>query len=148
MQTENENKVIVFDLDGTLANDNHRNHWLQMRPKRWTEYFKECHKDLPNTQVIKICNQLYRLGYWVVILTGRSDEVKYQTEKWLMQNNVHHSELIMRPEGLWIEDIEFKKDAIASYMHRIQWAFDDRNRSVKMWRELGITCFQVAEGDF
>jgi hypothetical protein len=26
--------------------------------------------------------------------------------------------------------------------------FDDRNQVVKMWRERGIVCAQVAEGDF
>lgn len=25
---------------------------------------------------------------------------------------------------------------------------DDRNKVVKMWRELGLTCLQMAEGDF
>ena len=25
---------------------------------------------------------------------------------------------------------------------------DDRNQVVKMWRENGLTCLQVAEGDF
>ena len=27
-------------------------------------------------------------------------------------------------------------------------AFDDRDQVVKMWRGLGIECFQVREGDF
>jgi hypothetical protein len=27
-------------------------------------------------------------------------------------------------------------------------AFDDRNSVVKMWRDLGIPCAQVADGDF
>jgi len=27
-------------------------------------------------------------------------------------------------------------------------AFEDRSRVVKMWREAGIPCAQVAEGDF
>jgi hypothetical protein len=25
---------------------------------------------------------------------------------------------------------------------------DDRNSVVKLWRDLGLTCLQVAEGDF
>lgn len=31
---------------------------------------------------------------------------------------------------------------------RVEIVFDDRNSVVKMWRLLGLTCFQVAEGDF
>ena len=31
---------------------------------------------------------------------------------------------------------------------RIVGVFDDRQHVVRMWRELGLTVFQVAEGDF
>ena len=31
---------------------------------------------------------------------------------------------------------------------RLICIFDDRNKVVNMWRSLGITCLQVANGDF
>ena len=31
---------------------------------------------------------------------------------------------------------------------RLVAVFDDRTKLVKMWRSLGVACFQVAEGDF
>jgi adenylate cyclase class IV len=30
----------------------------------------------------------------------------------------------------------------------IEFVLDDRNKVVKMWRELGLTCLQVADGNF
>jgi hypothetical protein len=32
--------------------------------------------------------------------------------------------------------------------YHVVGVFDDRMQVVKMWRELGLTVFQVAEGDF
>jgi hypothetical protein len=31
---------------------------------------------------------------------------------------------------------------------RLVAAFDDRDRVVQMWRAAGVTCFQVAPGEF
>jgi hypothetical protein len=31
---------------------------------------------------------------------------------------------------------------------RLVATFDDRDRVVKMWRDAGVTCFQVAPGEF
>jgi hypothetical protein len=30
----------------------------------------------------------------------------------------------------------------------IEYVLDDRNQVVDMWRNMGLTCLQVAEGDF
>ena len=30
----------------------------------------------------------------------------------------------------------------------VAMVFDDRNQVVDMWRKSGLTCFQVADGDF
>ena len=30
----------------------------------------------------------------------------------------------------------------------VKFVIDDRNRVVDMWRQIGLTCFQVEEGDF
>ena len=32
--------------------------------------------------------------------------------------------------------------------YNVLYVFDDRDRVVKMWREKGLTCLQVAEGNF
>lgn len=32
--------------------------------------------------------------------------------------------------------------------HNVRVAVDDRNQVVEMWRRNGVTCFQVADGDF
>ena len=32
--------------------------------------------------------------------------------------------------------------------YNVKFVLDDRNRVVEMWRSLGLTCLQVADGDF
>jgi hypothetical protein len=40
---------------------------------------------------------------------------------------------------MWLDTIGVDKVAMV---------FDDRNQVVDMWRSNGLTCFQVAKGDF
>ena len=57
------------------------------------------------------------------------------TEAWLdLYVGVPYEGLFMRPAG------DNRKDAVG--------VFDDRRQVVRMWRSLGLTVFQVAEGDF
>ena len=48
-------------------------------------------------------------------------------------------------------DDELKKrwlDQLFTNTEDILCVFDDRDKVVKMWRDSGLTCFQVAEGNF
>jgi hypothetical protein len=100
--------------------------------------------------VIIILRNLYP-KFKVYIVSGRSEEVRKETEVWLAQHQVPYHELIMRRRGdntpdnvlklAWVEEGRVPKE-------RILCVFDDRDKVVKMWRKAGIPCFQVAEGDF
>jgi hypothetical protein len=55
----------------------------------------------------------------------------------------------MRPAGDFTPDEELKRRWISEYdLSQVLCIFDDRQKVVDMWRELGLTCFQVAPGDF
>ena len=85
----------IFDLDGTLADLNHRLHFIKNGKKDWDGFFNACDKDKPIQWVINLCNKFND----VIILSGRSDAVREKTEKWLSDNGVRYSELIMRKSG-------------------------------------------------
>ena len=40
----------------------------------------------------------------------------------------------------WLDEMEWKDDVICVY--------DDRQKVVDMWREIGLTCMQVAPGEW
>jgi hypothetical protein len=116
--------------------------------ERWRRFFAECVNDLPNWPVIYALNALQRVGYEIHIFSGRSDEVLNETLDWL-RHKVSYSSLRMRPAGDFTPDEELKRQWIEEYdLSQILCVFDDRKKVVDMWRELGLSCFQVAPGEF
>lgn len=143
--------MYIFDLDGTLANNDHREHFVTGEDKQWDEFFEACDKDKPVMEVIDVARSLYHGGHSIYIFTGRSASVEEKTKKWLEENKVPFDKLVMRPEENYTPDQELKWKMVQDHVgnpDRIQAVFDDRNKVVKMWREKGIKCFHVAEGDF
>jgi hypothetical protein len=57
----------------------------------------------------------------------------------------------MRPRGDSRRDSIVKQEIFSDHIRhrwRITGVFDDRQHVVRMWRSLGLTVFQVAEGDY
>lgn len=152
MNMAEEKKIIVFDLDGTLANIEHRLHFIQGEKKDWDAFYAACINDKPIWPVIDAnwalvaANQIFRGE--IVILTGRSRAVEHETQEWLEYFSIDYDELVMRSPKDYRPDHEFKRQWAEPYKHRIHSVYEDRSRVVQMWRELGVTCFQVANGDY
>lgn len=151
--------LYIFDLDGTLALTDHRQHLLESNERdKWRRFYAACDKDLPNTPVLRILEML-RLGADVWIFSGRSDEVRTKTVEWLCRHTSFNpwqlepgGILTMRAEGDYTADDVLKKQWLDAMLvddrQRLAAVFDDRDRVVKMWRDAGITCLQVAAGEF
>lgn len=83
------------------------------------------------------------------IWSGRDEFVRKETEIWLRRYGIRDLVIRMRPHGDHCPDTELKKrwlDEVGK--ENVLMVFDDRDRLVKMWRNEGITCLQVAEGNF
>ena len=151
------NKIVIFDLDGTLALiDKRRDLSTKDNGKfDWDVFFdpKNIDLDQPNTAVITTAQLFHSQGYKIVIFSGRSKATKDATRVWLDKHNVPFDVLKMRPTSddwhfmkdsdlkqHWLDDLQIKDDVFA--------VFDDRQQVVDMWRQNGLTCFQVADGNF
>lgn len=148
--------LYIFDLDGTLALCDHRRHFVENRANRWDEFYAACVDDTPNHAVIQVMNVLRRNAD-IFVFSGRSDAVREETITWLSRHTelTYHDleyRLWMRKSGDYTADDVLKRkwyDALPTGdSMRLMGAFDDRDRIVAMWRSLGITCFQVAPGNF
>ena len=121
----------------------------------WDIFFdpKNIDLDIPNIPVVTMAQLLKSQGYTIVIFSGRSKRTKDATKDWLKKYDVPYDVLKMRPTGNdwhymadnklkqhWLDDLDIKDDVFA--------VFDDRQQVVDMWRDNGLTCFQVAKGDF
>lgn len=148
--------MIIFDLDGTLANIDHRRHFVENGAKDWDAFFAACDKDLP-TIWCSVLATLWGTGHDVQIWSGRSEVVRGKTEHWLdthiykPRRSVGRPNLRMRPEGDFTPDEQLKRAWLSELIIagvKPSAVFDDRSKVVDMWRDHGIACAQVAPGDF
>lgn len=140
--------AVICDIDGTLAHMNGRS------PYDPTKY----HEDTKDDFVHRLFTLLTSNGETRIIVTGRPEEYREVTEKWLHDNGVTYNHLFMRDpsrvddKGNKINDAVIKREIYENYIkdnYRVICTIDDRNHVVEMWRhELGLVCLQVADGDF
>lgn len=139
----------IFDLDGTLANIEHRVHYVRGGGKKdWKSFFKACSDDLPESPIIHVSRALFDAGWHVEVWSGRSEEVRPQTEEWLHLYGVRYNHLMMRGEGDFRDDVVVKSEWLDRRSVLPDLVFDDRRKVVDMWRSKGVKCCQVEPGDF
>lgn len=130
---------VIVDIDGTVANRAWRG------PFDW----HSVGTDTPNEPV---CDLVRSFADKVIFVSGRDAVCRYATEKWLADINIiGGADLHMRPEGdqrddRIVKEEIYRREILGKY--NVRFVLDDRNKVVRRWRELGLPCFQVAEGDF
>ena len=144
---------VIFDLDGTLFDIEHRVHHAEAG--NWDKFFAECDNDTPIMDTILTLEAMKDAGIDIVFLTGRSEKIRRQTLDMIASCTSIKREdidLSMRAIGDRRRDDIVKMDWFTSknedYQQHVIAVFEDRSRVVKMWRRIGVTCYQVAEGDF
>jgi hypothetical protein len=134
--------AILVDLDGTVA----------IMGGRSPYDASMVHLDTPNVPVIQAVRAMHAAGHTIVFCSGRTDDYKHLTEDWLAEHvGVPYAALHMRKAGDLRRDSVVKREIFEDEIRhrwRVVAVFDDRNQVVRMWRELGLTVFQVAEGNF
>ena len=76
-----DKKIFVFDVDGTLANCGHRQHFVRNKPKNWPAFNKTMNQDTPHSDIIWLAKLFYDIGHTVLIASGRGKENQAVTEK-------------------------------------------------------------------
>ena len=149
------NKIVIFDLDGTIADISVRRHLATKDDGRmnWTIFQdpKNIDLDVPNQKVVEMLDMIDNTDkYQIWILSGRSDVTKDVTINWLSNHGINYDHLIMRDQdNLYMPDNDLKQSWLNDIgVDNVAMVFDDRNQVVDMWRANGLTCFQVADGDF
>lgn len=141
-QDETLPKALICDLDGTLALLNGRNPFDAAK----------CEDDILNKPVAKVLKTFQDLGYKILFLSGRKEEHKPHTLRWLAQHNITFDLLELRKTDDGRMDSIVKKELFEAHIahkYYVEFVLDDRNQVVDLWRnELGLTCFQVNYGDF
>lgn len=146
------NTAILIDLDGTLCDCRHRTHFVKQSPPDWASFFDACKDDEPVPAVVALYDMARDADVHIVFVSGRPETHRIMTEEWLKRFGLDgHSDLFMRAAGDYRPDQVVKRELYDQHIagrYRVLFTVDDRNAVVAMWRELGLTCFQVADGDF
>lgn len=140
-------KVVIVDMDGTLADVSHRLHHLHGPKKSWKRFFAGMDEDPPSQIVVNWVKNLSP-EYEVVIVTGRPENYRANTEEWLKRHDIQYSDIIMRRSGDRRPDYVVKKELLDKVgKDRIAFVIDDRPSVCEMWRNCGLRVFQVAVGE-
>jgi hypothetical protein len=85
----------------------------------------------------------------VILCSGRSEEHRKETIRWLKQQNVSYHELWLRRDGDRRSDVTVKREMLDLIdKSKVLFVVEDRSRVVEMWRSEGLVCLQCAPGEF
>lgn len=139
--------LIVFDIDGTLANIEHRLDYVRSKPKNWAAFDAGIPNDKVNYPVAEMFWALDATDQHTIILaSGRNERSRKATVDWLRKNSLgNYAQLYMRKEDDFRSDDIVKQEIldqiIVDWGRKPDMVFDDRHRVVRMWRDNGIWVF-------
>ena len=145
---------IIVDIDGTLADCTHRLHHIKSNPKNWKAFFDGMVDDKPIASTVEVVQILYGDYNNVIFCTGRPRSHEQITRDWLKNNLGNwtgNCMLMMRADKDFRPDYVVKEEMLSALK---EWkvdpkvAFEDRDQVVDMWRKNGLTCYQVAKGEY
>lgn len=128
--------VILCDLDGTLCKLNGRNPYDA----------STCDQDELNVVVASLLKDRD-----VILVSAREDKFMEPTKIFLDKHNIKYRDLLMRKTGDMRKDSIIKREIFEEKIrnkYNVDFILDDRNQVVEMWRSIGLTCLQVADGNF
>ena len=164
-----DKKIIICDLDGTIANLQHRLHFIKnadgtkkkYKDAEWDSFHTACADDEPYTDNIEIlqslvlgmgggCNVCGAVEREFYFFSGRNESVRTETIEWLQRHvpitEDRDWELYMRSEGDRRPDTQVKYQMMYELKiapEDVLCILDDRQLVVDMWRENGFRCLQV-----
>ena len=144
---------VIWDIDGTLCEVTEGRVSLVTGPggKDWDAFHEDAVFEEPRTHLVNLCRVLDEVGYNTLLSTGRPEQYREDTKLWLQKYGIPWHRIWMRPEGDKRSSNDVKREHYAQMIsagYQPVMSFDDRVSNVALWRELGITTLQVAEGRF
>jgi uncharacterized HAD superfamily protein len=133
--------IVVFDIDGTVADARHRLHLIDGSADhdQWVRFFDAAVDDPPLAEGVARAKQLAET-HDIVWLTARPERIREMTEDWLVQHGLPTGRLLMLPEGEKKLARMFKLDTIRRLAeeHEITVVFDDDPRVIALLEDAKI----------
>jgi uncharacterized HAD superfamily protein len=148
---------IIFDIDGTLYDHNHRLKYLFTNPPDWERFKSDIHLDTKISEINDVLISLHK-EHRIIFCTGRDrslEEITITQILKLYENSsiyINKSKILlyMRSVNDMRQDDAVKLDLLKDMQNDgldPKVVFEDRKSVVNMWRKKGLICLQVAEND-
>lgn len=137
-------RAVIFDIDGTLSNPEHRLHFVRGPKKDWGPFFDSLGDDTLVESIAQLRAELSENNS-IVIVTGRPEKYRHETESWLDRWAIWYDKLYMRPDNDTRPDCAVKSqilDGIIEDGYAPWLVIDDRESVIEMWRDRGLTTLQ------
>lgn len=134
-------RAVCFDIDGTLALIGDRNPYDA----------STCESDLPNQVVVDLFHGFKAKFKTMVVFTGREDKYREQTVAWMDKYDIKPDVFAMRKTDDKRKDAIVKEELwreLVLPFYFTELVVDDRQQTCRGWRDLGLTVWQVADGEF
>ena len=134
-----EIKIILCDIDGTIADNSHRQ-FLLKNNNNWDKFFLEMKNDLPIYPVINKVIDEFRDGKEIIFLTGRPSNYEKETNEWLKKYFTFEYKLVMRRENDRRNKLIVKKELFLNNfsVNEIDYVIDNDAELLHQWKELGL----------
>ena len=138
--------IILCDIDGTVANNDHRQHFLEGK-KDWDGFFSELVNDLPIQIIIDKVIQEQVSGKEIVFLTGRPERYRNSTTLWLKEYFYFEFKLLMRNDSDQRNKLKIKKEIFENNFHpdEIFCVFENDKELIKLWKTLDLNVLDANE---
>ena len=140
-----EKKIVICDIDGTIANNDHRQHFLEGK-KDWDGFFSSLSEDKPIFEIINKINNLNFKGHKITFLTGRPEKYRGETKKWLNRFFSFKYCLIMRKDNDRRNKLNIKRELFDENFSKesIHMVFENDEQLIEMWKNLNLSVYEVS----
>lgn len=149
-------QAFIFDVDGVLANNNHRQHLLNPTNRKvtnqdWIAFYEAGKDDSLYQDTAHLLKTLQAAGYKILLVTGRSEDYEAQLRLWLRDFAIEPDYVFMRRHLDFRKDWQIKEEIWKTQIEpffNVLGVFEDRRDCVMMWRGYGLTCYQPREATY
>lgn len=138
MPGEAKPAVVVFDIDGTVADCRHRQHYVMTDTPDWEAFFASSGLDGPLPQGVAVALE-YAADGNLIWLTGRPERYRHITSAWLQAQGLPAARLHMRRDDDMRPAPLFKTERLSQLAaeHEILLVVDDDDLVVDALRKAG-----------
>jgi len=143
---------VICDIDGTVANCEHRLHYVNGETKDWKGFFSEMMNDSPIESTISLIEEYQDKGHKIIFVSARSEDYRKETIEWLASKipSIKYLTLIMRGSHDKRPDTEVKQQIFDLYFkdkYDIEVIVDDRPSVIRMWKQNNLNVIDVGKGE-